>query len=64
MIVRNTLPDVVFKTRVHDESIAASNPYRWQDLTTDEIFDADTLLTYLKGTQHPIEPVTRLAFEG
>lgn len=32
------VPDIIFKTRVRDDSIEGPNPYRWQDLTTDEIF--------------------------
>jgi thioredoxin-dependent peroxiredoxin len=32
------LPDVVFKTRVRDESIGGSNPFRWQDRTTADFF--------------------------
>jgi len=32
------VPNVVFKTRVRDESIGGDNPYRWQDVTTDDIF--------------------------
>lgn len=32
------VPHVVFKTRVRDESIGGENPFRWQDVTTDEIF--------------------------
>jgi peroxiredoxin len=32
------LPDVVFKTRVRDESIGGPNPFRWQDKTTAEYF--------------------------
>jgi peroxiredoxin (alkyl hydroperoxide reductase subunit C) len=31
------IPSVTFKTRVRDESVGGENPYRWQDLTTDEI---------------------------
>lgn len=34
----NTVPSVTFQTRVRDESISGSNPYRWQDVTTDELF--------------------------
>ncbi|MEE3718878.1 peroxiredoxin [Tumidithrix elongata RA019] len=34
----NRVPDVVFKTRVRDESIGGSNPFRWQDLTTQDVF--------------------------
>ncbi len=32
------VPDVVFKTRVRDESIEGDNPFRWQDVSSDEIF--------------------------
>ncbi|MGH7141191.1 MAG: peroxiredoxin [Minisyncoccia bacterium] len=32
------VPGVVFKTRVRDESVGGENPYRWQDLSTEEIF--------------------------
>lgn len=32
------VPDVTFKTRVRDESIGGDNPFKWQDLTTDELF--------------------------
>jgi len=36
--MRTIVPQVTFKTRVRDESIGGSNPYRWQDMTTDEYF--------------------------
>ena len=32
------VPDVVFKTRVRDEAVEGPNPYRWQDVSTDDIF--------------------------
>lgn len=32
------VPNVTFKTRVRDESIGGDNPYRWQDMTTDDYF--------------------------
>ncbi|MFO7630793.1 MAG: peroxiredoxin [Prochlorococcaceae cyanobacterium] len=32
------VPQVIFKTRVRDESIPGPNPYRWQDLSSDELF--------------------------
>lgn len=37
MAVLERVPDVVFKTRVRDESIQP-NPYRWEDKTTQDIF--------------------------
>jgi len=36
--MRTIVPQVTFKTRVRDESIGGSNPYRWQDMTTDDYF--------------------------
>jgi peroxiredoxin len=32
------VPHVTFKTRVRDDSIGGDNPFRWQDVTTGEIF--------------------------
>ncbi|WP_095589760.1 peroxiredoxin [Actibacterium ureilyticum] len=32
------LPQVTFRTRVRDESIDGPNPFRWQDMTTDDYF--------------------------
>lgn len=32
------LPDVVFHTRVRDDSIEGPNPYRWEDKTTADYF--------------------------
>lgn len=33
-----TVPDVVLKTRVRDESVGGPNPFRWQDVSTGELF--------------------------
>lgn len=40
------LPDVVFKTRVRDESIGGSNPFRWQDKTTAEYFAGNRIAVF------------------
>ncbi len=40
------VPDVVFKTRVRDESVGGDNPFRWQDLTTAEIFAGKRVLVF------------------
>jgi peroxiredoxin len=32
------VPNIVFKTRVRDESIGGSNPYRWEDKTSFDYF--------------------------
>ncbi len=42
----NTVPQVTFKTRVRDESIAGENPFRWQDVTTDEIFKGKRVVVF------------------
>ena len=34
----NHVPNVVFKTRVRDETVEGPNPFRWQDVSTDDIF--------------------------
>ena len=46
MGVIETVPNVVFKTRVRDESVAGPNPYRWQDLTTQEIFKGKKVVVF------------------
>ena len=33
-----TVPDICLKTRVRDESVGGSNPYRWQDTQTGQLF--------------------------
>lgn len=38
MAVIESVPEVVFKTRVRDTSVEGPNPFRWQDLTTKDIF--------------------------
>ncbi|HYD92840.1 MAG TPA: peroxiredoxin [Candidatus Paceibacterota bacterium] len=42
----NTVPNVVFKTRVRDESVGGDNPFRWQDLTSDEIFKGKKVVLF------------------
>lgn len=37
-LIDMTVPQVTFKTRVRDESIGGDNPFKWYDLTTDELF--------------------------
>ena len=36
--MKNIVPDVVFKTRVRDETVEGDNPYIWKDKTSDEYF--------------------------
>ncbi len=40
------VPNVVFKTRVRDESVPGPNPYRWQDKTTQELFGGKKVIVF------------------
>jgi peroxiredoxin len=56
-----TVPDVVFKTRVRDESVGGENPFRWQDRTTDEIFGGKRVVVFaLPGAFTPTCSSTHL----
>lgn len=49
-----TIPDVIFKTRVRDESVAGENPFRWQDVSSDEIFKGKSIVIFaLPGAYTP-----------
>ena len=38
------VPNIVFKTRVRDESIGGDNPFRWQDVATDDVFKGKNIV--------------------
>jgi len=40
------LPKVTFRTRVRDESVGGPNPYRWQDVTTDDYFKGRRVIVF------------------
>jgi len=44
--VGNKVPQVVFKTRVRDESVGGSNPFRWQEMTTDDYFQHKRVILF------------------
>jgi thioredoxin-dependent peroxiredoxin len=55
------VPNVVFKTRVRDESIGGDNPFRWQDVTTQEIFGGKRVVIFsLPGAFTPTCSSTHL----
>jgi peroxiredoxin len=59
--MKHTVPNVVFKTRVRDESIDHENPFRWQDKTTSDIFAGKNIvLLALPGAFTPTCSSTHL----
>jgi peroxiredoxin len=46
MEIRKVPYGIVFKTRVRDESIGGENPFRWQDLSSDEIFKGRRVVVF------------------
>ena len=46
MIPGRKVPAVTFRTRVRDESIEGPNPYRWQDVTTDDYFKGKRVVLF------------------
>ncbi|MGK7924149.1 MAG: peroxiredoxin [Spirulina sp.] len=61
MAVIEKAPDVVFKTRVRDESVGGENPFRWQDRTTQEIFGGKRVVLFsLPGAFTPTCSSTHL----
>ena len=59
--IPKTVPDVTFKTRVRDDSIGGDNPFRWQDVTSDEIFAGKSIVVFsLPGAFTPTCSSTHL----
>lgn len=49
-----TVPNVVFKTRIRDESMVGDNPFRWKDVSTDDIFkEKKIVILALPGAYTP-----------
>lgn len=44
--IGTVVPNVTFRTRVRDESVGGSNPYRWQDMTTDDYFKGKRVVVF------------------
>lgn len=55
------VPEVIFKTRVRDESVPGPNPFRWQDLSSKEIFEGRKVIVFsLPGAFTPTCSSTHL----
>jgi peroxiredoxin len=44
--VGDKVPNVTFKTRVRDETVEGPNPFRWQDVTSDELFKGKRIVLF------------------
>ncbi|MEZ5953133.1 MAG: peroxiredoxin [Hyphomonas sp.] len=40
------IPNVTFHTRVRDESVGGPNPFRWQDMTSDDYFKGKRVVLF------------------
>ncbi len=40
------VPNITFKTRVRDESVDGDNPFKWYDLSTEEIFKGKKVVLF------------------
>lgn len=45
-LIGTNVPQVTFKTRVRDESVGGDNPFRWQDVTSDEVFKGKKVVVF------------------
>ncbi|MEP2530541.1 peroxiredoxin [Shimia sp.] len=46
MQVGVNVPNVVFKTRVRDEAVGGPNPFRWQDMTSNDYFKGKRVVLF------------------
>ncbi len=59
--MKQVVPNVVFKTRVRDESINHENPFRWEDKSTADIFAGKSIVILaLPGAYTPTCSSTHL----
>lgn len=45
-MIKKTVPNVTFKTRVRDDNLEGPNPYKWFDLTSDKIFKGKRVVLF------------------
>ena len=55
------VPSITFKTRVRDETVEDPNPFRWQDVTSEDIFSGKKVIVFaLPGAFTPTCSSTHL----
>ena len=42
----NTVPSVVFKTRVRNEELGGPNPFEWKDVSSDDLFKGKNVVVF------------------
>ncbi len=42
--MKTTVPEITFKTRVRDEAMGGDNPFRWQDVSSSELFKGKNIV--------------------
>ena len=53
-MIKQKVPSIVFKVRVRDESVSGPNPFRWQDVTSDDLFKGKKVVVFsLPGAYTP-----------
>jgi thioredoxin-dependent peroxiredoxin len=45
-MISKSLPNVIFRTRVRDETIGGDNPFRWEDKTTADYFSGKRVILF------------------
>ena len=45
-MIGKKIPEVVFRTRIRDESLGGENPFRWQDIGTTEYFSSKRVILF------------------
>ena len=59
--MNTNVPNVTFRTRVRDETVEGENPFRWQEVTSREIFDGKNIVIFaLPGAFTPTCSSTHL----
>jgi thioredoxin-dependent peroxiredoxin len=45
-MLNRSIPDVTFKTRIRDEAVEGPNPFRWQDVSSNDVFKGKRVVLF------------------